>query len=47
VSQYFVDAGLSAAMLSASGMGEASPVDTNDTKEGRANNRRVVIRGSR
>jgi chemotaxis protein MotB len=31
-------------LLSSEGMGEYFPVDTNDTQEGRANNRRVVIK---
>jgi outer membrane protein OmpA-like peptidoglycan-associated protein len=34
-------------MVSTSGLGESSPVDTNDTAEGRQNNRRVVIKATR
>ncbi len=47
VRQYFIDAGLSASMVVATGMGEASPADSNATAEGRANNRRVVIKATR
>lgn len=47
VRDYLVAGGLPASILTASGKGEAEPVDTNATAEGRANNRRVVIRGSR
>jgi outer membrane protein OmpA-like peptidoglycan-associated protein len=38
---------LPASIITAKGMGEGSPVDTNDTAEGRHNNRRVVIRATR
>ena len=47
VRQYFVDAGLGASELVATGAGESSPVDTNETDEGRHNNRRVVIKVTR
>ena len=47
VRQYFIDAGLGASELVATGAGEAVPVDTNATAEGRSNNRRVVIRVTR
>jgi OOP family OmpA-OmpF porin len=47
VRDYLVAGGLQASALNATGMGETSPVDSNSTKEGRANNRRVVIKGSR
>jgi chemotaxis protein MotB len=36
--------GLDPTMVTAEGMGEYWPVDTNDTAEGRANNRRVEIK---
>ncbi|TNE88526.1 MAG: hypothetical protein EP330_14230 [Deltaproteobacteria bacterium] len=41
VMQFMVDAGVEAERLSAVGYGEACPIDTNSTDEGRANNRRV------
>ncbi|HUG03141.1 MAG TPA: OmpA family protein, partial [Steroidobacteraceae bacterium] len=47
IGRYLVDAGLPASIVSTSGAGESSPVDTNDTAEGRANNRRVVITAAR
>jgi OOP family OmpA-OmpF porin len=47
VGAYLVEAGLPASMVSTSGLGESSPVDTNDTAEGRQNNRRVVIKATR
>ena len=34
-------------MISAIGAGESSPTDSNDTAEGRNNNRRVVIKATR
>ena len=45
--QHLVDAGLPASIVTAKGMGEGSPVDSNDTAEGRHNNRRVVIPATR
>ena len=45
--QHLVDAGLPGSIITAKGMGEASPVDSNDTAEGRHNNRRVVIKATR
>jgi OOP family OmpA-OmpF porin len=47
VRQYLIDKGLSASMVVATGAGEASPTDSNDTAEGRQNNRRVVIKATR
>jgi outer membrane protein OmpA-like peptidoglycan-associated protein len=47
VRQYFIDKGLSSSMVVATGAGESSPVDSNDTAAGRANNRRVVIKATR
>jgi OOP family OmpA-OmpF porin len=44
---YLVEKGLPASIITARGMGEGSPVDSNDTAEGRHNNRRVVIRATR
>jgi len=45
--QGLVDAGVPGSIITARGMGEGSPVDTNDTEEGRQNNRRVVIKATR
>jgi OOP family OmpA-OmpF porin len=47
VDGYLAAGGMKASAMTAKGMGEASPVDTNATREGRANNRRVVIRATR
>jgi OOP family OmpA-OmpF porin len=41
VVDYLVSQGIGAARLQAHGYGETKPIDTNDTDEGRANNRRV------
>jgi outer membrane protein OmpA-like peptidoglycan-associated protein len=41
---YLVDHGISASRLSSSGRGESEPVASNDTKEGRYENRRVELR---
>jgi OOP family OmpA-OmpF porin len=41
VVDYLVTQGIESSRLSAHGYGESKPVDTNDTKEGQANNRRV------
>ncbi len=41
---YLVRKGVGATRMSYAGYGEASPIDTNDTKEGRARNRRVEFR---
>ena len=38
-----IERGISADRLQAEGRGEAQPIDTNDTEEGRQNNRRVEI----
>jgi outer membrane protein OmpA-like peptidoglycan-associated protein len=35
--------GIAESRLTARGYGESTPIDTNDTREGRANNRRVEI----
>jgi OOP family OmpA-OmpF porin len=40
---YLVSKGISADQLSASGRGEAEPVASNDTRDGRAQNRRVEL----
>ncbi|HLQ99177.1 MAG TPA: OmpA family protein [Sphingobacterium sp.] len=44
VKQYLVNAGVSASSISAEGYGIANPVATNDTEEGRIQNRRVEIK---
>ncbi len=41
VVDYIVSQGIDAARLTAHGYGESKPIDSNDTEEGRANNRRV------
>lgn len=41
VVDYIVSQGIDAFRLAAHGYGESKPIDTNDTEEGRANNRRV------
>ena len=41
VVDYIVSQGIDRSRLAARGYGESKPVDTNDTEEGRANNRRV------
>ncbi|MBX2967504.1 MAG: OmpA family protein [Cyclobacteriaceae bacterium] len=44
VVDYLVSQGISASRLGAQGFGESTPIDTNDTDAGRANNRRVEFR---
>lgn len=44
VLKYLVDKGIAANRLSAQGYGETQPVADNGTAEGRAQNRRVVLR---
>lgn len=44
VKTYLVSRGLSAVRLSATGFGEEYPIDTNKTRQGRANNRRVEFK---
>lgn len=43
VKDYLVSKGISADRITAEGAGEASPIASNDTDEGRAQNRRVVV----
>ncbi|MBD0831144.1 OmpA family protein [Aestuariibaculum sediminum] len=43
VKDYLVNNGVDEFRLSAEGFGESKPIDTNSTREGRANNRRVEI----
>ena len=43
VRQAMIDRGIDPERVEAEGKGESEPIDTNDTEEGRQNNRRVVI----
>jgi outer membrane protein OmpA-like peptidoglycan-associated protein/outer membrane protein W len=43
VVEYLTSNGISASRLTSKGYGESTPIDTNDTRAGRANNRRVEI----
>ncbi|WNH14112.1 OmpA family protein [Thalassobellus suaedae] len=43
VKEYLIENGIDAFRLSALGYGEAKPIDSNNTRKGRANNRRVEI----
>jgi chemotaxis protein MotB len=43
VVQHFIKNGVASANLSAAGYGDTQPVASNDTKEGRAQNRRIEI----
>jgi OOP family OmpA-OmpF porin len=47
VKDYVVAQGVNPAQITTVGKGESEPTDDNTTKEGRQNNRRVVIRASR
>ena len=44
VKAYFVKKGIPSARISAVGYGKSKPIDTNTTEQGRAKNRRVVIK---
>jgi chemotaxis protein MotB len=43
VMQFLIAQGVNPSMVSAQGFGEADPVASNDTPEGRAQNRRVEL----
>ena len=43
VKKYFTDRGIAASRLDSKGFGKANPIATNDTPEGRHENRRVEI----
>jgi len=44
VRQYLIDKGVDSGNLSAKGYGESQPIESNDTEEGRDENRRVNLR---
>lgn len=44
VKNYLVKNGIDASRLTAKGFGQSNPIDTNDTRVGRANNRRVEVK---
>ena len=44
VRDYLISEGIDASKMITTGMGETMPIASNDTKEGRAQNRRVEIR---
>ena len=44
IKQYFVDKGIDSLRISTNGLGSSSPIDTNDTKEGRQKNRRIEFK---
>ena len=47
VMNYIVSKGIPKSRISAIGYGEAKPIDTNETEEGKSKNRRVEIRGKK
>jgi len=44
VKAYLVKNGIDASRLASKGFGQDSPIDSNDTRAGRANNRRVEVK---
>ena len=44
VKNYFIENGITSSRLSSAGFGETKPIDSNKTKAGKANNRRVEVK---
>ena len=44
VKNYLIEKGIASSRLSSAGFGESKPIDTNKTKAGKANNRRVEVK---
>ena len=44
VKNYLIEKGIAASRLSSKGFGETMPIDSNKTKAGKANNRRVEVK---
>jgi outer membrane protein OmpA-like peptidoglycan-associated protein len=44
VKNYLIESGIASSRLASVGFGEGSPIDTNKTKAGKANNRRVEVK---
>jgi len=44
VKSYLIEKGISSSRLTSKGFGESMPIDTNKTKAGKANNRRVEVK---
>ena len=44
IAQYLLNKGIDGSRFTSKGYGEGSPIDTNETAEGKANNRRTEFR---
>ncbi|WP_298397093.1 OmpA family protein, partial [Flavobacterium sp.] len=44
VKNYLIEKGIASSRLSSKGFGETMPIDSNKTKAGKANNRRVEVK---